>query len=88
MKTRHSNFRCAIEINPAYLPARDLESISLQELIDTVRQVNRDTSAVAIHLVPLPEVDRVMDKMDAAIAESLGEKTLKDLVRAARSIQR
>ncbi|UCD35583.1 MAG: YihY/virulence factor BrkB family protein [Nitrospiraceae bacterium] len=72
---------------PAFLPARDLETIPLQELIDTVRQVNRDTSAVAMHLVPLPEVDRVMDKMDAAIAESLGEGTLKDLVRAAPSIQ-
>ncbi len=85
---RHSLILETGDDPPAYLPARDIETIPLKELMDAVRLVNSDTSVIALHLSPLPEVDHVMESVDSAIQESLHEKTLKDLVLSSEKNQR
>jgi len=65
---------------PAFLPARDIETITLQELLDSVRLLGHDAAFIATHLLSIPEIDRVISGMDTAIAESLAGRTLKDIV--------
>jgi membrane protein len=65
---------------PAYLPARDMETISLKQLIDAVRTGEKEALTVEKKILSKQEVDRFMKKMDDALADSAGNETLKDLV--------
>lgn len=65
---------------PAFLPAKDIEIISLREVVDSVR-----ISGVNFHVsdsehLSLPEVDRIMKLMDDATDNSLEKETLKKLI--------
>ncbi len=64
---------------PAYLPARDIETIPLQEILDAIR-VASGTSPLEKQAASVPEVDGVIETLDSAISGQLGEKTLKDIV--------
>jgi membrane protein len=70
--------------SPGYVPAQDLENIALKALLDSAR----DSSKIA-HLeeiaTPVPQVDQVMDNIDAGIADALGTQTLKSLVLASEA---
>jgi membrane protein len=59
----------------AYLPARAIETISLREILDAVRKQEGKPAQLAA-------VQEVVDQIDGAVADSLGERTLKDLVLA------
>jgi membrane protein len=62
----------------AYLPARDLGTISLRDVYASVRGQSDDNRAI-------PEIGEVRDiirDIDAIIGNRLGEKTLRDLVRS------
>ncbi len=65
---------------PAYLPAKDIETITLNELLDAVRVADSVTLSIEKQVVHIPEVEGVIETLDAAIKETLGEKTLKDIV--------
>jgi membrane protein len=65
---------------PAYLPARDLEMITLNEIISAVRISGEDAHSASRSLSSIPEVDGIMQHIDDAITSSLGAQTLKDLV--------
>jgi membrane protein len=56
-----------------YLPAHSIATIELKTVVAVVRGENVIRS-------PLVTVDRVLDEVDAAIAQSLGDRTVKDLV--------
>jgi membrane protein len=66
---------------PTYLPAKDIETITLKELIDTVRVADSTTFSIEKHIVSVPEIEDVLETVDKAITSSLGGKTLKDIVR-------
>lgn len=68
---------------PAYLPAKDLETITLRELLDAARMTNRETLAFENHFATVPEVDGIMETLHAAVTDTLGDRTIKDLVRSA-----
>lgn len=60
------------------LPARDLGSIPIQEIMDIAR--NEKAGQVAPRNIKLPAVDEIAATMDAAWRKSCGEMTLRDLV--------
>jgi membrane protein len=67
---------------PGYLPARDIETITLGEVIGAVRCSEGSASVVEDRFLSLPGVDEVARRMDDAIGDALGEQTVKDLVLA------
>ncbi len=58
---------------PAYLPARASETIPLAEVVAAVREAGNQGAM-------LPAVTTVLGELDAAIARTLGERTVKDLI--------
>ena len=66
-----------------YLPGRDMETISLNEIISAVRISGEDTHISSKSLASVPEIKGIMKHMEQAIALSLDKKTLKDLVLSA-----
>ena len=67
---------------PAYLPARDMETITLRELLNAARMTDGETLAIETHFATVPEVDGILGTVYAAVSDTLGDKTLKDLVRS------
>lgn len=67
---------------PAYLPARDIETVPLQDILDAVRVADSDTSPLEREAASVPEVDNVITALDAVISGQLDKKTLKDIVRS------
>jgi membrane protein len=69
---------------PAFIPARELETISLRELMFTARMTDTEARAIENHFTTVPEVDGVLDSVETAVTDTLGKKTLKDLVDPAK----
>lgn len=69
---------------PAYVPARDIETILLKELFNAVRMAEREARAVEERLVSIPEVDGIIHVLDNAFDDALGEKNLRDIVLSSR----
>jgi membrane protein len=65
---------------PAYLPARDIETISLNELMSAVRGTEQSTEAIEQNVFTVPEIDSVLETMDTAVSNSFEKKSLKDIV--------
>ena len=65
---------------PAYLPARDIETIHVNELLTAVRQAG-ETDLLKLDRVASPgPVNDVVDKTRAAVADELGKLSVRDLV--------
>jgi len=62
-----------------YLPAKDIEVITLAEIIDAAR-TNRETPLLEKRYLANPEIDQITEHIDDAIHGALGKMTLKDLV--------
>ena len=60
------------------LPARDLDQITIQEIIDIAR--NEKAGQVAPRPLKLPAVDAISKTMDDAWRKSCGDMTLRDLI--------
>ncbi|HEX9851318.1 YhjD/YihY/BrkB family envelope integrity protein [Candidatus Deferrimicrobium sp.] len=67
---------------PLFLPARDLETITLWEVHDAVRGSRLEDGLGGERIASIEGVDRIMEKIDAAIVDTLGESTLKGIVRS------
>ncbi|MCH7519120.1 MAG: YihY/virulence factor BrkB family protein [Candidatus Dadabacteria bacterium] len=66
--------------DPAYyLPAKDIEAITLTEILDAAR-VNKETTFLENRYLSKPEVDHVIENIDEAIRGTLGKLTLRDLI--------
>jgi membrane protein len=65
---------------PAYLPSRDIGSITLEELLHTVRAAGEE-QYLGPEAVPVPaEIEAVLTKVNLAIDEQLRDLTLRNLV--------
>jgi len=67
---------------PAYLPRRDIETITLVELYEVVRSAGENR---LISLKTLPhqlEVEQAMEAVQHSVEVQLGDRTLKDLVQS------
>ncbi|GJM17127.1 MAG: hypothetical protein DHS20C13_24540 [Thermodesulfobacteriota bacterium] len=62
-----------------YLPAKAIEVITLNEIIDAAR-VNKETPLLENRYLASTEIDQITEKVDNAIHGALGDLTLKDLV--------
>lgn len=65
---------------PAYLPARDLETIRLNDLLKSVRNGEEIAHSVENRFLSMSEVNTVMARVDRAIEGALGNETLRDIV--------
>lgn len=65
---------------PAYFPARDLETMKIREILSSVRSAEIIPFSVEHRFLSLPSVDRILDRVDHAIGDSLKEDSVKDLV--------
>jgi membrane protein len=65
---------------PAYLPSRDTETITLQEILNTIRCSEETVCDKYTQSMSIPKVETIMKKVDVQIASGLLNKTLKDLI--------
>ncbi len=70
---------------PAYVPAHDIGSTTLNEVFRAVRRAGQKIESIEEGPLALKAVDTVMEKIDSAIDTSLGKTTLKDFVKNART---
>ena len=64
---------------PLYLPARPFETISVKELLDAMRTADEEVSLRAEILPHEAEVERVLARVDGAVAASLHDSSLREL---------
>ncbi len=62
-----------------YLPAKDIEAITLTEILDAAR-VNKETTLLENRYLSKPEVDHLTENIEEAIRGALGKLTLRDLI--------
>jgi len=62
-----------------YLPAKDLEVITLNEIINAAR-TNKETTLLESRYLSNSKIDKITSEVDNAIHDALGQKTLKDIV--------
>lgn len=65
---------------PAYLPRRDLETITVAELLDVVRSAGESRLLALDDLPHQDQVESAMQALSRAVHEQLGAQTLRDLV--------
>ncbi|GAB4389203.1 MAG: YihY/virulence factor BrkB family protein [Thermodesulfovibrionales bacterium] len=65
---------------PAYLPARALETIRLKDIVDAVRSAEESSYRLDEKHLSAPEVDKVVERMEASVKDALGGMTIRDLV--------
>lgn len=65
---------------PAYVPARDIETIPLSELLSVVRMAEKEALNIEKKVVSVPDVDSVLEALEISTKSTLGERTLKDMV--------
>jgi membrane protein len=66
---------------PAYLPRRDIETITVADLLEVVRSAGESRLLTLKNLPHQEEVEYAMESVRRAVQEQLGAQTLKDLVR-------
>lgn len=65
---------------PAYVPARDIDTIRLSELLKVVRMSEKDAVVVEKTVLSVPDVDGVLNMLETSAQNVLGDRTLKDMV--------
>jgi membrane protein len=65
---------------PAYLPRKDIGTITLFEIIDAVRGSNHETEFIEHRMPQIPAVANVMDGLDSAFDKQLSVRYLRDLI--------
>ena len=68
------------EDSPGYIPARDIETISLEEVIGAVRSPVEDAKIIEERYISLPGVDEISRGIEEGMKAALGGRTVKDLV--------
>jgi membrane protein len=63
-----------------YLPAKDIATIRVQEVLDAVRSAGEGPFSAAIPHLSIPEIDRLLGGIEEAVGSSVGEKSVSDLL--------
>jgi membrane protein len=71
---------------PSYLPAKDLDTIALEEIIRAMRAVQDHMGAAMIPSGLNEEVERIISTVDDCIADALKSRNLKEVVLSARNV--
>ena len=67
---------------PAYLPTRDLETISLKDLLNSVRTAEEQSLIHNVSKGHLQDVVKLIENIDNTVTDALSNQTLKSLVLA------
>ncbi len=67
---------------PAYLPARDLGSITVQQVLDTVRAAGEERNLSVSDLNAPPQVEQLLQRIHGALGESVAGLSVADLARS------
>lgn len=70
---------------PAYLPARPLDATAVKDVLDAVREAGEQDHLTLTRLPREAAVDRMVGRLDQALAEALQGQTLKDLALSGES---
>jgi membrane protein len=65
---------------PAYVPSRDIGTITLSELLKVVRMAEKETLIIERKVISVSDVDSVLEVLEKSTNDALGERTLKDMV--------
>jgi len=65
---------------PAYIPARDIEKIPLEEVYTSVRSAEENAYIASQHIFSSPEIDKVIDQVETAISRELKQYSLKTVI--------
>jgi membrane protein len=65
---------------PGYIPARDIENITLKEIFNSVRIAHYEAVSIEHRMIQVTEVENIIKSLDDAYGDALGEKTMKDIV--------
>jgi len=65
---------------PAYLPRRDIDSITIAEMLNAARSAGENRLLTPANTPHQTEVDRAMEGIQEAVETHLGDQTLRDLV--------
>lgn len=68
---------------PAYLPGKDIAVMTLHEIVSAVRIAGEDGHISGKAASSVAEVDHIMNDIETAVAASLNNRTLRDLILAA-----
>jgi membrane protein len=69
---------------PSYLPAKDIETISLEEIIRSMRTAQEEVGTTIIPTALNEEAEKIINIVDNCIADALKTRNLKDLVVSAK----
>ena len=64
----------------SYLPARDLEKITVKDVVKSVRSNLANEQFIDANYLTEPALDKVMDKIDSSLDLAVKEINFKDLV--------
>jgi membrane protein len=65
---------------PAYIPKKDIETISLKELLYVVRVAEPQALYVERKVLHVPSIEEVLQGVNDSVSDALDGKTLKDVV--------
>ena len=71
-----------IDSDKTFVPARDIETIKLSEIVASVRDEFRGVTAPLNDSLSIPGIEKIMTDLQSAIDNTLSPKTLKELVAA------
>jgi membrane protein len=71
---------------PAYLPAKSIDTIKAGEIIAAIRDGYKDNAPFEKEYHSIPEIDEVTGRIDDAIHSALGEKSLRDIITSKNDI--
>jgi len=70
------------EASPPYVPAKDMETMELRQILDAVRVGDEEFAPTPWKLPEEQAVERMLRTQDEAVIEALGSQTLKEMVLA------
>jgi membrane protein len=68
------------EGSPPCVPAMDLETLQVKQVLDAVRSPEKDLGMDELHLPSEPAVDSLMEEVDKAVEERLHHRSFRDLI--------
>ena len=69
----------------SYLPARDIETIKVRDVLKAVELGMLGDNLFGLQVAAMPAIEQVIGKLDAGIAQSLSEESIRTLLLSSES---
>jgi hypothetical protein len=64
----------------AFVPARDLSAMRVADVLDALRRAHEGDFPVSAESLAEPVVDGLVGRLDGALRDVVGDKTVRDLI--------